>query len=241
MNERYFSQVGQDKFLNEVIFYNKRTGFFIDIGAHDGISYSNTLFFERFKDWDGFCFEPNLNVFNKLVKNRRSKNYNVCIGNTNRKVSFTRIEGYSEMLSGVTESYHEKHLDRINNSILIKGGRKEEIEIDMVRLDSFKELVSRQIDFISIDTEGNEFDIIESINFDEFKINTIVVENNYKDSRIAGFLEPLGFKLFHCLGPDEVFVNKGSINLAMKIRLMHWKLIGYFNLIDSKIRTRLCK
>jgi FkbM family methyltransferase len=241
MNEHYYSQIRQDKFLNEVIFNNKKDGFFIDIGAHDGVTYSNTLFFEKFRNWDGVCFEPNLNVFEKLVKNRRCKNYNVCIGNFNKKVKFTRIEGYSEMLSGVTESYHEKHLERIDNSLLAKGGKKEEVDIEMVRLDSIKELIGKNIDFISIDTEGNEFDIIESINFNDFKINTIVVENNYKDNRTTAFLEPLGFKLIHFLGPDEVFINECSINLGIRLRLMRWKLIGYFNLIESKIKTLLNK
>lgn len=239
MKERYFSQVRQDEFLNKIVFNNKRGGFFIDIGAHDGVTYSNTLFFEKFKDWDGICFEPNLNVFKSLVKTRKSDNYNVCIGSTNRKVKFTQIEGYSEMLSGITESYHKKHLKRIDDSLLIKGGKKKEVEIDMVRLDSIKGLVGRHIDFISLDTEGNEFDIIESINFNDFKVHTIVVENNYKDERIAALLIPLGFKLFHCLGPDEVFVKEHTINFTMKLRLCRWKLMDYFNVIKSKIRTLL--
>lgn len=45
MNVNYYSQYNQDKFLNEVVFNNKKKGFFIDIGAHDGVSYSNSLFF----------------------------------------------------------------------------------------------------------------------------------------------------------------------------------------------------
>ena len=52
----YKSQFGQDKFLNENIFKNKRNGVFIDIGAHDGITYSNSYVFEKQLDWTGICF-----------------------------------------------------------------------------------------------------------------------------------------------------------------------------------------
>ena len=59
MNFQYYSQFKQDQFLNEVLFNNKKNGFFIDIGAHDGVTISNTLFFEKQNDWKGICIEPN--------------------------------------------------------------------------------------------------------------------------------------------------------------------------------------
>jgi len=42
---KYYSQYGQDKFINNVVFNNKQRGNFIDIGAHDGITFSNSFFF----------------------------------------------------------------------------------------------------------------------------------------------------------------------------------------------------
>lgn len=148
----YFSQYKQDKFLNEVIFSNKRVGFFIDIGAYDGVTISNSLFFERFKNWEGICIEPNPAVYNQLIANRKSINLNVCIGDENKNVRFTQIEGYSEMLSGVTEKYDERHIQRINNDILLKGGSITDIEVEMITLSSIDGIKDKIIDFISIDT-----------------------------------------------------------------------------------------
>lgn len=231
----YFSQYNQDKFLNEVIFFNKKDGFFIDIGAHDGILFSNSLFFERYNGWSGICVEPNPLVFNKLISNRKSINLNVCIGSENKKVKFTQIEGYSEMLSGITEKYDVKHIERINNNILIKGGKKSEIEVNMITLHDIEELSNKKIDFISIDTEGNEFDIVSSINFKFLDIKLLVIENNYKDNRIQKYLYSQGFELIYKLDCDEVFLNKLYFSVGIKIRLLLWKIKSRLFKISKKI------
>lgn len=224
MKKNYFSQYSQDKFLNEVVFSNKKEGFFIDIGAHDGISFSNSLFFEKYKNWEGVCIEPNPVVFGKLISNRKSVNLNVCIGSENTKVKFTQIEGYSEMLSGITEKYNAKHIERINNDILIKGGTKQEIEVNMITLTAIDEIKNKKIDFISIDTEGNEFDIVKSIDFDILNIKSLVIENNYRDNRIKEYLGLKEFELIHKLDCDEVFLKKKYISIALKIRFFSWRL-----------------
>ncbi len=234
MNNNYFSQYNQDKFLNEVVFYNKKNGFFIDIGAHDGISYSNSLFFEKFNNWNGICVEPNPSVFSKLILNRTAINLNVCIGNENKKVKFTQIEGFSEMLSGITEKYDEKHIQRIHNDLLVNGGKKSEIEVNMVSLDTIDGLKNKKIDFISIDTEGNEFDIVSSINFDMLVVKSLVIENNYNDIRINKYLNSQGFKLIFKLHCDEVYINKKNFSIGISLRILFWKLKSKWNRVSKK-------
>ncbi len=235
MNKKYFSQYDQDKFLNEVVFSNKNYGFFIDIGAHDGITLSNSLFFERHKDWGGICVEPNPVVFQKLDLNRVSINLNVCIGSENKKVKFTQIEGYSEMLSGITEKYDDRHNERINNEILLEGGKKNEIEVKMIRLDCIDEIKNKKIDFISIDTEGNEYEIVKSINFDMLDVKSLVIENNYKEDLIKKHLNSYGYRLIHKLDCDEVFLHKSYISVDIVTRVLFWKSKSIFNKIIYKI------
>ena len=55
---RFYSQVGQDRFLLENFFRGRRGGVFLDIGAYDGETLSNTLFFEKTMGWTGLCVEP---------------------------------------------------------------------------------------------------------------------------------------------------------------------------------------
>jgi FkbM family methyltransferase len=231
----YYSQYGQDEFLNKVIFNNKRKGFFIDIGAHDGVMINNTLFFEKHLDWDGVCIEPNPNVFRKLTQNRKAENLNVCIGNDNRTVKFTQIEGYSEMLSGITEKYDKRHVDRIKNEVATLGGNVQEIEVEMITLESVESIRDKMIDFISIDTEGNEYDIIKSINFNVLDIKSLVIENNYSDNQIANYLESFGFKKIYKLKGDEIFINEKNYSFGIKFRVQLWKLKVLMNKIMNKL------
>ncbi|MBC7439758.1 MAG: FkbM family methyltransferase [Flavobacterium sp.] len=124
--------------MNEVVFNNKKNGFFIDIGTHDGITYSNSLFFELNNNWKGICVEPNPKVFAKLNTLRKSTNLNVCIGAFNKTIKFTQIEGYAEMLSGISDRYDERHIQRIEQDIERKGGNRIEIDLKMITLNSIK-------------------------------------------------------------------------------------------------------
>ncbi len=63
---KFHSQVGQDRFLLENFFRGKRGGVFVDIGAYDGETFSNSLFFERTMGWTGLCVEPLPSAFEKL-------------------------------------------------------------------------------------------------------------------------------------------------------------------------------
>ena len=78
-NTGYYSQYGQDKFIHETFFSNKRDGTFVEIGASDGFFISNTYFFEKNLNWKGICIEPNPKLFSSLKKNRNCICYNCCI------------------------------------------------------------------------------------------------------------------------------------------------------------------
>ena len=54
----YYSQIQQDFLLDTVVFHGLRNGTFVDVGANDGVSLSNTLTFERDRGWTGLCIEP---------------------------------------------------------------------------------------------------------------------------------------------------------------------------------------
>lgn len=228
MKQNYFSQYNQDKFLDEVLFLKKENGFFIDIGAHDGITISNSLFFEKYRNWSGICVEPNPKVYQKLIKNRKSTNLNVCIGDKNKKVKFTQIEGYSEMLSGITENYDLRHIKRIDKELAQKGGKRSEIEIQMIKLNDVQNIKNQTIDFISIDTEGNEYNILKSIDFDKIEVKAIVVENNYKDLKIRNYLINNGYKFIINLDSDDVYLKKELYSYHIMFRLFWWKIKNQF-------------
>jgi FkbM family methyltransferase len=108
----YHSQLGQDKFVDD--FFNQQENLvFLDIGAHDGITLSNTYFLEKERNWKGICVEPQPKEFLKLTENRTCVCVNVAVSDFEGETEFTCVDGYANMLSGISSAYDQRHLDRL--------------------------------------------------------------------------------------------------------------------------------
>ena len=198
----YKSQYGQDKLINEEIFNHKRNGFFVDIGANDGITGSNTYFLEKEMGWSGICIEPQSDIFSKLCENRIAECVNCAVADSNGKRDFLKV-GHADMLSGLTENLDPKHIDRI-----LLEGDPDTTQTVSVECKRFADIIDSQeiIDFLSIDTEGSEFEILKSINFNKVRFRCIAVENNYQNRKIYNFLKNKGYNLKFVAG-DEIYVG----------------------------------
>lgn len=162
--------------------------FFVDVGAYDGISASNSYLLEKDLKWKGICIEPNPDLFQKLTNERNSKNYNCCISSSNKEVVFRKVEGYAKALSGILEFFEEKHINRINKEISKHGGGYEDIRIQSRTLKSIlNENNVENVDYLSIDCEGGEYEILKSVDFEKTHIKLISIEvqkNNNRESDI---------------------------------------------------------
>lgn len=198
-----YSQCGQDEYIKNTFFINKVNGYYIDIGANNGITASNTKMFEEL-GWNGICIEPNPDIYQQLIKNRKCICVEGAISNIDQEyVEFCQIEGYSEMLSGILDTYDENHKRRILNEQQIYGGTRKKIKVKNFR---FSDIVTeKNIDYLSIDTEGSELGIVKSINFNEYDIEIISVENNSNTNDIKCFLESVGYKYITRRGADEIY------------------------------------
>jgi FkbM family methyltransferase len=204
----YNSQIGQDKFIDE--YFDKKEGLtFLDIGAHDGVSISNTFFLEKERKWKGICVEAQPSEFQKLKSNRNCTCVNVAVSDYNGETDFIYVEGYANMLSGISDDYNLSHMQRIRNEVSTYGGAINTIKVPVRTLQSIlDEHNTHEIDFCSIDTEGSEFNIIKSIDFDKTEIKVFIIENNYGEKNIEEFLVEKGYYLYKKIEWDDVFVKK---------------------------------
>ncbi len=223
-NQKFYSQFGQDEFVWNYL-NKKKSGIYIDVGAHDGINISNSKFFED-QGWFGLCIEPIKKIFDRLDLNRKKTIcINGAVSDIDGEVTFTEIEGPIEMLSGIKSEYDPRHIDRINSEIKTHGGQITEIKVKSFRLET---LIDRtmgwsvdtpsvdvvapsvvKIDYLSIDTEGSELKVLKGIDFDKASFEIIGVEDNYEDDkRIVNFLKEKGYKLLKRLGGDNFFIPK---------------------------------
>jgi FkbM family methyltransferase len=206
---KYYSQYQQDKIINETFFLNKKDGFFVDIGASDPKKLSNTLFFEE-KGWSGILVEPIKKDFEKLIKIRKTPAENVAIYKETGTFKFLLCDGPNiKVLSGLLHEQHPLHLQRIVNEFFAEGDSLHLIDIKTVTFDELLNKYNRtHIDYLSIDTEGSEYSILNSIDFSKFYIKCISVENNYNDTKIEKLLQTNNFIKVCRVACDEIYINQ---------------------------------
>lgn len=168
-----FAQNKQD--IDVLNFYDfKRNGTFIEIGANDGICLSNTYLLEKKYGWKGICVEPIPDVFLKLKQNRNC----VCIEKAVYKETDSEIDFMihsNSLLSGKPDQIIDCYKTVIGDLIKVNT-----ITVnDLITQNNFP----NNIDYISIDTEGTELDILNTIDFNKFIFGVIIIEHNYQSEK----------------------------------------------------------
>jgi FkbM family methyltransferase len=211
---KFYSQVGQDRFLLENFFRGRRGGVFVDIGAYDGETLSNTAFFERSMGWSGLCVEPLPSAFAKLTQRRKALCENLCVADFEGEADFLESDTASPdemMLSGLPAHFDPRHEARLAERATTRVTRR----VNVTRLSS---LLAKHglfdIDYCSIDTEGAELAILSDFDPERFRIKVFTVENNWDDERIPNLMAAKGYELFAKLEWDNVYRRRDVKPLA---------------------------
>ena len=209
----FHSQYQQDEYLEHNVFNEYKNGVFMDIGAHDGVSLNNTLYFEKQHNWTGLNVEPIKSVYDKLTVNRPSCiNLNCAVSDIDGTAQFYCNTGYTEMLSGLKNNYDQRHFTRLNRENRESNSVTQVIDVETKRIDTICDTYNiKRIHYLTIDVEGAEFEVIKSINFDKVFIDVIEFENNYDDASkpIITYLESKNFIVIH-KNLDIFMINKAS-------------------------------
>lgn len=174
------AQLRQDLFvLNHFDF--KEGGYFVEFGATDGIKLSNTFLLESKFSWRGILAEPATVWHESLKSNRSAAIETDCVwSQTGLQVVFKEVDGPpgSNELSTI-ESYASADMHAIARSL----GRSYPVKTISLKdmLDKFE--APKVIDYLSIDTEGSEYEILNSFDFDQYTIKLITCEHNYTAAR----------------------------------------------------------
>jgi FkbM family methyltransferase len=194
----YYGQHLEDKYIQEY-FDEGYIGTCVDIGSAQPINGNNTFFFEE-KGWSTYCIEPNPSHIPNL-KNHRKNVFNLACGDKNQdNVEFTICTlpgGNQEALSSLTIDERLLETHKIYSPILTK------INVNVVTLNTFLiENKIEKLDFVSIDTEGTELDVLKGFNIEKYSPKLLVIENNHNDSHIEDYL-----KQFNYIKDKRIMVN----------------------------------
>lgn len=175
----YYSQCGEDYFLNENIFKNKENGVYIELGALDGRLYSNTKFFEDSLKWTGILIEPHPDKFS-LLKINRPNNFlfNNLVSCHKDPLEFRYFVDIHAAVSGVEMTLSQSHFDNFfeTNNEEIKLLPQNKIIINPISLTEIvKKTNVTHIDLLSLDVEGHEYEVLKSWDF-SIPIDIVLIE-----------------------------------------------------------------
>lgn len=194
------SQLGQD--LNVLSFYDKKKdGYFIEIGASDGIYLSNTYLLETQYNWKGICVEPIPEKYSKLIENRpNSTCYDNAIYHSSNIIIDFDIANTCDVLSGI--SIHIGDVEHLKKEI---DKNKSKIQVKTLSLNDLleKSNAPRFIEYLSLDTEGSEYEILRTFNFNKHVFGLIDVEHNYIEPRRSNIRNILLSNGYIYLGQNE--------------------------------------
>jgi FkbM family methyltransferase len=184
------SQRFQDLFVDWML--QKKNGIFIEFGACDGINISNTYYLEKYMGWSGILLEPAKSWHNNIKINRPNCiiDFRCVSDESGNEVPF--YENTDPALSSLNNNFFS------NNSYKVKTVSLNDVffEHEEKLLKKSNEIES--IDFISIDTEGTEYQILNKFNFNKYSPKIIIVEHNF---------DPIKSKLLKELIESNNYVN----------------------------------
>lgn len=183
----FTSQIGQDEWVLEMLKY-KEAGVFVEIGAGDGKSLSNTYTLEKLFDWSGLCIEPSRQFANLQINRTCQVEDHPIFDKDGEEVIYVEdsSKGTKNSLSGI-KSQIDTH--KVKGKELLKKTKTLATVLTEKKM-------PQKIDYISIDTEGSEFTILKNFPFSAWDIKLITVEHNYiepKRTQIYQLLTQNGF------------------------------------------------
>jgi FkbM family methyltransferase len=183
------SQICQDWFVLEKLSY-KKNGYFVEVGAASGVELSNTFLLEKKYQWDGILSEPSPGWKENLEANRKcKKDYRCVYSESGKTVKFNQtVEKEYSTISDFSKS--DKHQNKRKSF--------KQYEIETITLNDLLSEYNApfEIDYLSIDTEGSEFEILKNLDFKKYSFKVITVEHNNTVNKtlINKLLEKNGYR-----------------------------------------------
>ena len=188
-----YSQFGEDKIIQD-FFPIGYKGVCIDVGATDGIGQSNTYHFEK-QGWMCICCEANPDMYENLKMNRHNA-VHCAVGSEDKlEVQFNIVNlkgqgGNETAISGLIID------QRLYNDHLFLQPEVRQVNVPMMTLDTIllKYPAIDKIDFLSVDVEGTEVDVMKGFDIQRWMPLVIVLENNYNDKHYEDYMSSVGYK-----------------------------------------------
>ena len=206
--------VGQDRWLYENMFGpgcpfepKGSTGVFVDVGAY-GEEGSNTWLFEKGLGWSGILIEPNPKQVLELQAKRTANVIQCAVDAEPGERPFLQIVGPNQQLSGLLDNYDPRWKAMLEQQHKVHKNEQNVLQVPCRRLqDIFDEHNITRVDYMSVDTEGSEMRVLQSVDWERMDIRVITVEDAHSDLPAPAYLATKGYTVVHRKWPDIFFAK----------------------------------
>ena len=190
-------------------YFPQKNGFFIELGANDGVSQTNTLRLEIFQGWNGVLIEPAMAEFSSLRKIRSKRNIfrnEACVSFQYKQATIELIYGGLMTTPILQSSDISNPTFHISQNSDFDRNKIQKFTAQASTLNSILDEVKAPttIDFLSLDVEGAELEVLKGIDFSKYIINNILIESrNFAD--LNDFLVKFGYSFVEKLSAHDYF------------------------------------
>ncbi|MFC1839023.1 FkbM family methyltransferase [Thermodesulfobacteriota bacterium] len=199
-------------------FENKKNGIFVDVGGNEPRSkYSQSWHLESILNWTGLIVEPNPSLANKAMEERPGSIVCECASTSPEKTGET--EFYIPLLDGAEKTGHA------SLEINVDEHNYKEHKVIKVKTTTLSALLEKhnieKIDFLSIDVEGMEMDVLLGLDFNKYKPSLILMEDKHLYLNKHRFLKKMGYILMKRANENCWYVPRGAKTFTqpMKTRM----------------------
>jgi FkbM family methyltransferase len=192
--------------INLVLFVTKmkENGFFVEFGTCDGVELSNTLTLEKNFNWNGILAEPSISWHNELFKNRKCFIDKRAVWKESKKeLDFVEVESI-KTISGIDTDLFKSNFTELRKNVYNNRFKVETITLRDLLIEYN---TPKQIDYLSIDTEGSELAILKTIDFNKYNIGIMIIEYNYYNQELLNLLEKNNFEIIEHIGMLDLVVR----------------------------------
>jgi FkbM family methyltransferase len=205
---KFFSQFREDEILDR-FFEGKSSGCCVEVGAHDGVTLSTTLYFETI-GWKCLLIEPIPEFIEKIRRKRTCAVYDCAASSEEGDATFFVTEN-AEALSTLAITEDQK------KRIATEKAPIREIRVKKRTLDSIlMQSGFTEIDFITIDVEGHELDVLHGFTIEKHSPRIIIIEDNtgQVDREVPRFMECKGYCNFLRTGVNDWYAKQSDKHLV---------------------------
>jgi len=195
-----YSQYGEDLVVDALLGCKKK-GFYVDVGANDPDCLSNTKRF-YLRGWHGINIEPEPSLYEKLCQ-VRNRDINLWIGIANEYGVKDFFQSSANTLSSFNEELVRK-MSQIYGAVLSSS-----VKVPVMPLAEVfsKYVLKRSIDFMSVDVEGADLDVLKSNDWVKYRPYILIVEININGQPIVSFLKDKNYLLVYYNGTNGIFLD----------------------------------